>query len=327
MQPDFVFESSPHILSGQRVKAGFHCHTLNSDGGLSPERTVQEYRKKGFQCLGITDHHTVTPIANLSTPGFVAIDATENGGAPDIIGVGVTSVVPREKTLSERARALASQGAFTIAPHPTYCEVTPEIYLWVPDLMAMEIYNAYCDEAYCNGVALELWDMVLGAGKRIWGVAGDDAHLNPQKRTYSHAGRAWVEVWAETLSSTAILDALKRGRFFSTQGPRFERIAVGKSTIRIECSPVSQVRWRTFGRVGFVDYAPDGASLTHSVLPTWFHPNTYVRIELVDRQGKKAWSNPIFVESTKNERGRGPLTQERVTMHTKDFEGYLKHKE
>ncbi len=295
MNKSFLFEPSPFSDSGQWIRAGFHCHTVNSDGGMTPEATVKRYRELGFQCVGITDHRQVTPTGVFSEDTFVAIDSIENGGEPEIIGVGVKEAVSPELPLRERAQLLARQGGFTIAGHPTYCAATPDAYLACPDLMAMEIYNAYCQEAYANGLATELWDMVLGQGKRIWGVAGDDAHLNPRKRYYSDAGRAWVEVWAEQLSRGAILDALKRGSFYSTQGPRFEAIAIGDATIRLACSPVTEVRWRTFGRVGFVDHAPEEGSLTESALPEWYKPRLYVRIELVDSLGRKAWSNPIFI--------------------------------
>ena len=296
MDDSFRFEPSPFDRPGKWIKAGFHCHSLNSDGGLTPEATVHRYRAKGFPCMGITDHRTVTPTEVFSDDDFVGIDATENGGQPDIIGVGVAAPVPTDLPLCERAKRLADQGGFTIAAHPTYCGVVPEEYLSCSDLMAMEIYNAYCDEAYTNGVATELWDMVLGQGKRIWGVAGDDAHLNPKKRYYSDAGKAWVELWVDHLSKENILTALKEGIFYATQGPRFASIMVEESTIQITCSPVRQVRWRTFGSVGFVDYAPNGGCLTRSHLPEWFTPHVFVRIELVDRQGKKAWSNPFFIE-------------------------------
>jgi len=161
--------------------------------------------------------------------------------------------------------------------------------------MAMEIYNAYCDAAYTNGYALELWDMVLGQGKRLWGVAGDDAHLNPRKRYYSDAGLGWVEIWADTPAQRPVLDALKQGAFFSTQGPVFDEIAVDESTIRVTCSPVEQIRWRTFGKVGYVEYASGNSQLTSSSLPDEFRPSKYVRIELVDCCKRRAWSNPVFV--------------------------------
>ena len=296
MSSPFRFEAAPAGLAGRRIKAGFHCHTTESDGGLSPEETVARYYAKGFQCLGITDHAKVTPVERLPGNEFLAIAATENGGMPDIIAVGIDAPVPRELPLAERAAMLGDKGGFTIAAHPTYCGVLPEAYAECPDLMAMEIYNAYCDAAYANGYALELWDMILGQGKRIWGVAGDDAHLNPKKRHYSDVGLGWNEIWADVPTPDAVVGALKRGAFFSTQGPVFEEIVVEPDAIRIECSPVAQVRWRTFGSAGQVEYAPEGASLTCSALPEWFRPNIFVRIELVDGESRKAWSNPFFVE-------------------------------
>ncbi len=296
MTADPTFEPSPFDRPGHWLRGGFHCHTLQSDGGLSPAETVACYRARGYQVLGITDHAMVTDTGGLSGDGIVALPSTENGGDPDIIGVGVDAAVPPEWSLANRARALADQGGFTIAAHPTYCAATPADYLRCPDLMAMEILNAYCDEAYANGYATELWDMLLGQGKRIWGVAGDDAHLNPRKRYYSDAGRAWVEIWAAEQTPSGILAALKSGAFYSTQGPRFASIRVAGPRIEVECSPVAQVRWRTYGSVGFVDHAPDGAPLTRSALPESYNPRVFVRVELVDADGKRAWSNPIFVK-------------------------------
>ena len=291
-----ALEPTPFVGPGRWIKAGFHCHTLHSDGGLTPEETARTYRDLGYGCLGITDHHVVTDGEGLSTPEMLLINATENGGDPDIIGVGVAEAAPFHWSLNQRAAALARQGGFVIAAHPHYCAVDLDDYVNCPDLHAREILNAYCDQAYANGLATEVWDMVLGRGKRVWGVAGDDAHLNPKKRYYSHAGQAWVEVWARELSQAGVLDALHAGAFYSTQGPRFTAIEADGPEMHIACTPVAQVRWRTYGRVGFVDYAPEGGDLTRSALPDWFEPRVYVRVELVDRQGRRAWSNPVFAE-------------------------------
>lgn len=297
MQNTYRFENAPFVLSGQRIKAGFHCHSLNSDGGLPPEETAKKYYEKGFQCLGITDHGMVTRAESPAGGEMLLTGSSENGGQPDIIGIGIKEPVDKDIPLRERARMLAAQGGFTIAAHPAYCAALPETYCECPDLMAMEIYNAYCDAAYANGYALELWDMVLGMGKRIWGVAGDDAHLNPRKRHYSDAGLGWVEVWQESLEEKSILTSLKKGEFFSTQGPVFKQIAAGENGISLKCSPVKQVRWRTFGSVGHVEYTEENSSITEASLPEWFVPSKYVRIELVDHAGKRAWSNPFFVIS------------------------------
>ena len=294
-----IFEASPFTGPGEWIKAGFHCHTIQSDGGQTPEETVRRYREKGFRCLGITDHRMVTRVDGFSDARFVGIDSTENGGDPDLIGVGVESAVPVELPTAERARLLAKQGGFVIAAHPTYCAATPQTYADCPDLMALEICNAYCDHAYANGLATELWDMLLGQGRRLWGVAGDDAHLNPRKRTYSDAGLAWVEIWCADFSRAGILAALKAGAFYSTQGPRFETIRVEGPLIRVTTSPVASVRWRTFGCKGYVHHATSGADIVQSELPPSVRPNRFVRIELVDARGRRAWSNPFFVHGEK----------------------------
>lgn len=283
-------------LSGPRVKTGLHCHTLNSDGGMTPAQTAETYRSRGFGALCITDHRQVTPVEDYAADGLLALPGTENGGWPDIIGVGVREAVDADLPLAERASLLAGQGGFTIAAHPTYCEGTPEAYLGCDGLGALEICNAYCDSAYANGLATELWDMLLGRGMRVWGVAADDAHLNPKKRHYSDAGQAWVEAWPGETTPEGLLSALKEGAFFSSQGPVFEEIAVSAEGVRVSCSPVAQVRWRTFGKVGYVHHAPPGGSLASSELPEWFQPKRFVRVELVDGRGRKAWSNPVFAD-------------------------------
>ena len=105
-----------------------------------------------------------------------------------------------------------------------------------------------------------------------------------------------MKIWATEQTPAGVLTALRAGAFYSTQGPRFTSIRVEGTRIEVECTPVAQVRWRTYGSVGFVDYAPDGGSLTRSVLPESFSPRVFVRVELVDANGKRAWSNPVFVE-------------------------------
>ena len=291
----FQFEPSPFREGGSWLKAGFHCHTVHSDGGLTPEDTVAAYRAKRYDCVCITDHRKVTPVDPASLDGCVTIDATENGGMPDLIGIGVQKAAPHDLPFPERVAILAEQGGFVIAAHPTYCAATPESYAGCPGLDALEICNAYCDEAYANGLATELWDMLLGKGKRLWGVAADDAHLNPDKGYFSDAGHAWVQVWAGERTPEAVLAALKAGAFYASQGPSFERIDITDQSIRVACSPVAEVRWRTLGSAGHVHRAREGAPLTESVLPEWFKPRVFVRVELMDSQGKRAWSNPVFL--------------------------------
>jgi hypothetical protein len=292
---EWSFEQAGLNLGGRTLKAGLHCHSNNSDGGLSPEDTILRYRELGYHIVGLTDHRIVTPVSHLSGPGFLALNSIEVGVSPDVIGIRASSPPDSGGTLGEATRALALQGAFTIAAHPSYCASIPADYLECGGLMALEIYNAYCEEAYANGTATEIWDMLLSRGMRVFGTASDDAHLNPRKRYYSDAGRAWVEVWEGEVSEPAVIGALKEGRYYSTQGPVFETISVGERAVSLECSPVSRVRWRSRGSRGFVQYA-QGEAVTAAVMPSGFEPRGYLRIEIIDDHGRRAWSNPFFVK-------------------------------
>ena len=108
-EQNWQFEPSNFDRPGRWVRACFHCHTVNSDGGMTPEEVVRLYRSRGYDCLGITDHRHVTPSEIFSDDGFVGIDSLENGGNPDIIGVGATDPVDRELPLNEKAKLLSEQ--------------------------------------------------------------------------------------------------------------------------------------------------------------------------------------------------------------------------
>lgn len=70
MADDPTFEPSAFDRPGHWLKGGFHCHSLQSDGGLSPAETVACYKTEGFQVLGITDHAGVTDTRDLASDGM-----------------------------------------------------------------------------------------------------------------------------------------------------------------------------------------------------------------------------------------------------------------
>ena len=47
------YRFAPSELSGRRIKAGFHCHTIESDGGLTPER-MRAYFEQRYSPGNIT---------------------------------------------------------------------------------------------------------------------------------------------------------------------------------------------------------------------------------------------------------------------------------
>ena len=58
-------------------KANLHCHTVFSDGKMTPEEVKKHYQEKGYQVLAITDHDHYGDHRSLCDANFVAIAALE----------------------------------------------------------------------------------------------------------------------------------------------------------------------------------------------------------------------------------------------------------
>lgn len=99
-------------------------------------------------------------------------------------------------------------------------------------------------------------------------------------------------VKAPALEPELLLDALKDGAFYSSQGPEIHTIAVQGAEMVVHCSPAA--------RVGAVGDGPassvvHGQNLTEATLPLeGLGEAGYIRVTVADAQGRRAWSNPIW---------------------------------
>ncbi|MDR0222337.1 MAG: PHP domain-containing protein [Oscillospiraceae bacterium] len=51
------------------MKADLHCHTTLSDGSLGIEEVIAQAKRKGLDCLSITDHDTLSSVSRASVLG------------------------------------------------------------------------------------------------------------------------------------------------------------------------------------------------------------------------------------------------------------------
>ena len=144
---------------------------------------------------------------------------------------------------------------------------------------------------------LYLLDELLNEGRRLSAIATDDAHF----RNGDHdAFGGFVEVKAESLDPDALLDSLKAGRFYSSQGPRLFDIEVGPGEVSVSCSPVNSIALLTGNSRALVKVGRYVTSVAFDVVgarqqasanpPKWF------RIVAVDAAGRRAWTNPIWID-------------------------------
>ena len=59
------------------IRQILHCHTVFSDGKMTPEEVKKHYQEKGYQVLAITDHDHYGDHRQLCDENFVAIAALE----------------------------------------------------------------------------------------------------------------------------------------------------------------------------------------------------------------------------------------------------------
>jgi hypothetical protein len=106
--------------------------------------------------------------------------------------------------------------------------------------------------------------------------AGDDAHFGHPADRFG----GWVEVYCDRLDPGALLDALKGGRYYSTQGPALRELIADGERPYVQTSEAYAI---ALSEADF-DLTPFRGS--------------YCRITVVDQGGRRAWSNPPLAAKT-----------------------------
>ncbi|MBR4897086.1 MAG: phosphotransferase, partial [Clostridia bacterium] len=127
-------------------------------------------------------------------------------------------------------------------------------------------------------------------GIHIYGVAVDDGH---SMRDHCNG---WVRVRAEN-SIASILEALKAGKFYSSCGPEIYDFYVDGDKAYIDCSAAAAIRIQSDMHPTRIVTSADG-SMTHAEfgLNSWPGSYRYVRMTVIDKDGKFAWTNPIWLD-------------------------------
>ncbi len=279
-------------------KANFHCHTTESDGKLCPLSVAEFYQQAGYDILSITDHHTVTEINNnqiLLIPG-IEIDYNLPGQWVHIIGLGMKHTISalwnRFGTPQEGIDLIRSLGGIAVLAHPAWSLNTPAFMSSLTGLSGVEIWNSVstlplnADRADSSSLLDVTWAC---GGELIPVFANDDSH--PYK---SEAGVAATMVQAEELTIPAVMNALKTGRFYGTTGPLIHQIENrNNQEIIVHCSPAESVIFYSNS-----PWAPGRSVIKHDLTECNYFVQKnerFIRIEVRDSAGKKAWSAPFKV--------------------------------
>jgi predicted metal-dependent phosphoesterase TrpH len=303
-----MLHANPFRAPGRWLRGNTHSHSTESDGRLPLADRFAQYREGGYQFLVITDHGKVSSVAAYSSPDFLAVSGSElhppnpyGGDRYHFVAINIHEPVPYEHAHpNEVLDAVRGQGGLAVVCHPYWCGHTQRDLEPLRGYFAVEVFNATCTRIG-KGYSEPHWDDLLDLVGPCWGIAADDAH-----DTHEDVFQGWLMVKAPELSVPALLTALETGQFYSTQGPEILDLAWSEQevpsgqhaprrapVVTVECSPVRSIVFKGQRSRGACHLAGRGEALTRASYPV-LSGEKYVRVEVTDHDGRRAWSNPVY---------------------------------
>ena len=284
---------------GRWFKGNLHMHTALSDGRLDPDSARKIYRDAGYDFIAITDHWVMSEDKPAQEGGMLEISGIEydtgdmvNTKIFHILGIGMErpafDAVDHNIPPQEIIKAVREAGGIAILAHPAWSLMVPDDITKCEGITGAEIYNTVSNIQYKNGRrsdASQYFDLWAEKGYMIRPFAADDSHWYEGEQTQN-----FIMVKAADLTRDAILTAIKNGDFYASQGPEFVAIRREGEVIAVECRKASKIIFLSncvFDNQRVQDCTNGFARYRFKDI------DKYVRIELVDDEGRIAWSAPI----------------------------------
>jgi hypothetical protein len=274
---------NPYSQSGTWYKGQLHCHSDRSDGWLAPADVVSKYDELGYDFLALTDHRKVTLVQ-----GSILVlgqeynkGSVESGLRTHMNGINV-SVPPRDlDSTQERVDNIVGQAGVAILNHPNRFpyRYSESVLDSLTGYTGIEVVN----RRDVDPGAFKMWDNALRSGKRVWGVATDDAHKP------SDYNSAWVMVRVPgELTTASVVNALKDGSFYATQGPVISDISTDGRYLNITSPGADEVRF--FGPEQKLLATIEGGNVSYDLQGA----QDFVRAQVVVGE-LSAWTQPMFL--------------------------------
>lgn len=314
-------------------KANLHCHTVLSDGKLTPREMKELYQSRGYSIVAFTDHRHYANHAELNDENFLAIAAMETDmndfrdyGArfdrvktyhinwfdtdPDFRREEKEQLEQPQRRyhdidgLNGYVEKMGQLGFLACYNHPYWSLQTYEDYKDLKGFWGMEIYNHGCELDGLYGYHPQAYDEMLRSGQRLFAVATDDNHNEfPTQDAGCDSFGGAVMIGAEKLTYPAVMEALRKGHFYSaispdgrSEGPRIREISLEEKKLIVRCSPVDKIYVKTMGRRCHRAIAAPGATVSEAEFALTGREG-YIRVSIQDAYGRRADSNAYFLDS------------------------------
>ena len=199
--------------------------------------------------------------------------------------------------ISEVMERGAADGFFVTYNHPVWSMETLDEYCNYHGMNAMEIVNYGCVTEGYDDRNENIYDQMLRGGERIYCVATDDNHNKFSKghpRCDSFGG--FTVIKADKLEYETVTEALEKGSFYASEGPKIHELYYEDGRIYIETSDASRIVMSTANRRFKVATAEKvGETLNKASFEIKAELGDYVRFTVRDAQGKEAYTNAYFL--------------------------------
>ncbi len=315
---------------GSWYKGNLHSHTTNSDGNFTPQEAVKEFKKHGYSFLCISDHNLYTDYrGKLGEEDFLILPGVEAAAVlfddegrcrkvhhmNGILGTAVMqNKAPRlyqhreevgpflyygkwdgAKAATDLTQELHSRGCFVTYNHPIWSRVDAEEFVPAEGFEILEIFNYNTQNESETGYDTTYWDGMLRKGRHILADASDDNH---NAGVFDDAFGGYIVVKVKALAYDNIIESILSGNYYSSSGPVIYDWGIREGKAYITCSASERITFIADGFVGagtaFV--AKSENDLLQEAAFTLTGNETYIRAECRDLYGKKAWTNPIYIE-------------------------------
>ena len=304
-------------------KANLHCHTNISDGTHTPEEIKAMYTAKGYSIVAFTDHHKLVSHQHLSDDNFLAISACEmdlnqpaqNGDRSITPTYHINLFATRSSmvttpplptmdyhdthAINQYIADRTAEGFLVSYNHPLWSLQTYEEYSKLKGLFGVEIYNHGCQVGTWDGYSPHVYDEMLrqvhNQGGNFYCLSTDDNHnwapVANQKNQGLDSFGGFLYVNSKSLKYDDVMDALKKGDFHSSQGPKIDEISLDGNTLTVKCSPAQSVVVYTTGRKC---YQMNGDSLLEASFEL-AELKGYIRVMCRDKNNNDANSNAYWL--------------------------------
>ncbi|MFT4105779.1 MAG: PHP domain-containing protein [Lacrimispora sp.] len=292
---------------GEFYKANMSCHTTVSDGKLTPEQIKKAYQSRGYQIAAYTDLGKYCAHGELHAPDFLAlagfsVDMGKKGFRINFYDTNPDEMKEEKENCCESLfqgsdcmERMNQLGFLASLSLPYQSMGNYEDYKELEGLSAMEIYNYSNDVRELCGYHPQVYDEMLRCKKKLFCLASDgNRNEYPFEHPLNDSFGGFTKIKAKELTYEAVMEALKKGDFYSSMGPEIHSLYIEGNELVIKTGPVQKIYVKTEGRNCHIKTAQPGEALEEARFSLTGREG-YIRIVCGDENGLFAASNAYFL--------------------------------